>query len=218
MSSSSSTGVEQLDFRALRRSMVESFSLAELRLVCSDLDIEYENVPGDTRETKVNELIEYVRRRGRVQDLVAVVQEARPNLKLTYSAQMVTVDRGTSEEQRAGHRRALRDERRDIQLVHTVRPSPLHPQWYDILIYLVPHSKADLATVRGAEFFLGKYWGNRIFKADNQEGFVGISISAYGPVLCTCRILFQDGHDVLLDRYIDLEMAASRAVLTGRKK
>jgi len=83
----------------------------------------------------------------------------------------------------------------------------------DVLIYLVAHKDAKLSTVSYAEFFLGKYWGNRIFRAANKEGFVGIGTRVYGPVLCTCRVVFQDNHEVLLDRYIDLEMAdpASRA-------
>jgi Effector-associated domain 7/prokaryotic YEATS domain len=209
MTSDSSTQVTQPDLRALRLGMSDTFSTDELKVACFDLGIKYDSLPGEGLETKVVELIGYAQRRGRLQDLVAYVQQERPNLKLSPKIQTVTTTPGALEEQRAQHRYALRNGRRDIYLVHTLRPSPGRAGWYDILIYLVAHKDADLSTVSYAEFFLGKYWGNRIYKATNDEGFVGIGTKAYGPVLCTCRIVFQDDHEVLLDRYIDLEMADS---------
>ncbi len=38
--------------------------------------------------------------------------------------------------------------------------------------------------IKLAEFFLGPYWGNKIFPAVVQNGFVGISTSAYGSFPC----------------------------------
>ena len=208
-----STEVTQLDLRALRLGMSDTFSTDELKVVCFDLGIKYDSLPGEGLETKVVELIGYAQRRGRLQDVVAYVQQARPNLKLSPKVQTATTAPGALEGERAQHRYVLRNDRRDICLVHTLRPSPGRAGWYDILIYLVAHKDAKLSTVSYAEFFLGKYWGNRIFRAANEEGFVGIGTRVHGPVLCTCRVVFQDNHEVLLDRYIDLEMAdpASRA-------
>jgi len=208
------------DLKALRQGMCETFSLGELKVACFDLRIDYDDLPGDGRENKVVELINYAMRRGMLQDVVAYVQEARPNLKLSQRTPTITTNLGTPEEHRTKHRRALRDDRRDINLVHTLRSSPGRPGWYDILIYLVAHKDAQLSTVSYAEFFLGKYWHNRIYRATNEEGFVGISISAYGPVLCTCRVVFQDEHDAFLDRYIDFTMAEtiSRALGSGGDK
>ena len=209
MTSDSSMEVTQLDLRALRLGMFDTFSTDELRIACFDLGIRYDDLPGNGLEAKVAELIGYAQRRGRLQDVVAYVKEARPNLKLSQKAQTATIVPGALEEQRAEHRYALRDDRRDINLVHTLRPSPGSAGWYDILIYLIAHKDAQLSTVSHAEFFLGKYWGNRIYRAANQEGFVGIGISAMGSVLCTCRVVFQDDHAAFLDRYIDFEMADS---------
>jgi hypothetical protein len=54
-----------------------------------------------------------------------------------------------------------------------------------------------------AEFFLGKYWGDRVIRVANQGGLVGISTSAYGEFLCVCRVTLTDGTQLMLDRYID---------------
>ena len=56
-----------------------------------------------------------------------------------------------------------------------------------------------------AEFFLGPYWGNKIFPAVEQNGFIGISTSAYGTFLCVCRVSFTDNTHIYLSRYIDFE-------------
>jgi hypothetical protein len=189
--------------------MSDTFSKEAFQVACLDLGIPYDSLPGDGLENKVVEMIGYAQRRGRPQDVMAYVQQARPNVKLSQKAQTVTTTPGTLEEQRARHRRALRNDRRDICLVHTLRPSSGRSGWYDILIYLAPHKDAQLSAVSSAEFFLGKYWGDRIYRATNDEGFVGIGISAYGPFPCTCRVVFQDNHATLLDRYIDFEMADS---------
>jgi hypothetical protein len=215
MLGSTSTEVVQLDLKALRLGISHTFSLDEIKVACFDLGIKYESLNGSTLEVKVIEMIEYAMRHGMMQELVAYVQNVRPSLKLLQKAQTMTAGLVTAEE-RAKHRRALRDDRRDINVVHTLRPSPGRDGWYDILIYLVAHKEARLDMVSFTEFFLGKAWNNRVFRADNQDGFVGISISAYGPVLCTCRVVFQDNHETLLERYIDFEMAGLLKRATDR--
>ncbi|MCL5996217.1 MAG: hypothetical protein M1546_09180 [Chloroflexi bacterium] len=215
MSSPTSTGVAQLDLQAVRRAISGTFSLDDLKVACFDLGIVYDNLPGGTQDVKVIELIEYAKRHGMLQGLVAYVQKERPHLKLSNNAQTVAPAGATADE-RSKHRRALRDEHRDIYLVHTLRPSSERSGWYDILIYLIAHRDARLSEVSYAEFFLGGAWNNRIFKADNQDGFVGITVSAYGPFLCTSRVVFQDNHAVLLERYVDFEMAG--ALTRGSKR
>lgn len=210
MSSDFSSGVVQLDLRALRVGICELFTLAEIQILCFDLGIPYEELPGETLPNKAAELIGYSARRGRLQDLVAYVRKVRPNFPPIDTEAPVVSPTPSAEEHRSTHRRALRHARRDINLVHTLRPSPDDPDYYDILIYLIAHRDADISKVRYAEFFLGSAWYNHIFRASNQDGFLGISISAYGPVLCTCRVVFDDGHEVLLDRYIDFEMGEKR--------
>jgi Effector-associated domain 7/prokaryotic YEATS domain len=208
--------VSQPDLKALRLGISETFDWKELQVACFDLGIEFQNLAGDTLDLKVVELIRYGTRHGMLQDIVGYVRKARPNLKLEQKTELLLPSAWTVEE-REKHRSTLRDARKDIYLVHALRPSPNRSGWYDILIYLVPHQKADLLVVKAAEFFLGKMWENRIFRASVQDDFVGIAISAYGPVLCTCRVLFTDGSDVLLERYIDLEMAEAYKIAVSRK-
>ena len=59
-----------------------------------------------------------------------------------------------------------------------------------------------------AEFYLGRSWNHQVFWVQNQGGHIGIVASAYGTFLCTCSIVFKDGHQVTTSRYIDFESAS----------
>ncbi len=104
---------------------------------------------------------------------------------------------------------------RDFFLVHVLEPSKQPHQKFDIFIFLVRHEGVlkhegiDFSIeIDYAEFFLGKTWGNRVFKVQNEgKGKpIGLSTSAYGTFLAICRVVFKDGYEVILDRYIDFEM------------
>jgi hypothetical protein len=106
-------------------------------------------------------------------------------------------------------------EHRNVFLAHTIRPSQKLGQLYDIAIYLIPHHSNDpryrrtnLSDIIEAEFFLGAYFDNKVFRVKNQGGFIGITTSAYGPFLCSCKVSFADGEHLMLNRYIDFEMGA----------
>ena len=95
---------------------------------------------------------------------------------------------------------------RNLFLTHVIRPSSRPGQTFDVFIYLIRHDSHDFSDVLLAEFFLGKYWANKVFPAVERNGFIGISTSAYGTFLCVCRVTFKDGTHVDLERYIDFEM------------
>lgn len=104
---------------------------------------------------------------------------------------------------------------RNIFLAHTLRPSKKSGQEYDLAIYLIPHRsndpkyrREDLSDIIQAEFFFGEHFGNKVFRVKNKGGTVGMVVSAYGPFLCTCRVMFSDGHHVMLNRYTDFEMGS----------
>jgi len=88
-------------------------------------------------------------------------------------------------------------------LVHTLSPSRERGQLFDIFIYVHRHKASDTPEIQCAEFFLGKYWGNTVFRVPNKGGLVGLSTSAYGEFLCVCRVTLRDGTQLMLDRYID---------------
>lgn len=93
-----------------------------------------------------------------------------------------------------------------IFLAHVIEPSSKSGEVYDIFIYLVGHKSRTLEDVESAEFFLGSYWGNEVFRETRKDGLIGMSTSAYGPFLCTCRVTLKDGTHIKIHRYIDFEM------------
>ena len=92
---------------------------------------------------------------------------------------------------------------RDLFLVHSLAPSSDPKQLFDIFIYLQRHKSADLSDVKYAEFFLGPYWHDQVFKVQNKGEPLGIAVSAYGEFLCACRVIFNDGETAFLERYVN---------------
>ncbi len=103
-------------------------------------------------------------------------------------------------------RNGLYDKNNGLFLTHVIEPSNKRGQDFDIFIYLVRHKSELFSDIEYAEFFLGSYWGNKVYKESEKNGLIGISTSAYGPFLCTCRVKMKDGKEVRLHRYIDFEM------------
>jgi hypothetical protein len=106
----------------------------------------------------------------------------------------------------AQERDAIYKRTHGIFLAHVIEPSRDPEQRYDIFIYLVGHKGRTLGDVESAEFFLGSYWGNEVFRETRKDGLIGMSTTAYGPFLCTCRVTLKDGTRIDLNRYIDFEM------------
>ena len=67
--------------RELRKEMKRAFNKEETRDLCFDLGIEYEDLPGSTRDGKQRELIRYCKNGNRIQELVEECNQKRPNLK-----------------------------------------------------------------------------------------------------------------------------------------
>lgn len=59
--------------------IMHAFSLDEVVILCGALGIDYDDLTGTTRQRKVSELVNYCRRRGLAEALVAHVLAARPN-------------------------------------------------------------------------------------------------------------------------------------------
>jgi hypothetical protein len=97
---------------------------------------------------------------------------------------------------------------RNIQLVHRLAPSSLPGVLYDIEIYLVPHKDATLASVSRVEYYFGKHWGGLIFTSRDRSRSFSITTSAFGSFMCTAKLIFTDGDEVMVGRYVDFEMGA----------
>lgn len=106
---------------------------------------------------------------------------------------------------REKHRVSIYENQRGLFLGHTIFPDSERSGSFDIYIYLVRHKQDDFKDVGKAEFFFGHMWGNRIFLEENRGALIGISTSAYGSFLCTCKITMTDGKEIMLDRYIEVQ-------------
>jgi hypothetical protein len=96
---------------------------------------------------------------------------------------------------------------RGLFLVHVLNPSQSAGQQYDIFLYLIEHKEwHTLDQIASVEFFLGKHWGNRPIGVEKKGNLFGLRTSAYGPFLAICHVVFKDGYQATLSRYIDFEM------------
>lgn len=64
---------------AMRRLMEKTFTLDDLKTLCSDREINYANIPGDTVRAKARGILEEFRRAGNLADLVDYCRQERPN-------------------------------------------------------------------------------------------------------------------------------------------
>jgi hypothetical protein len=63
----------------LRRGIADVFSTEELKNLCADLGVNYENLGGEGLEAKARELITYLEHRNRLPDVIAYCVSARPD-------------------------------------------------------------------------------------------------------------------------------------------
>jgi hypothetical protein len=64
----------------LRRVLVDYFDEGELKILCFDLGVDYEVLPGQGKANKARDLVIYLQHRGRIPELVKRVQQLRPNV------------------------------------------------------------------------------------------------------------------------------------------
>ena len=64
----------------LRQILATRFDAVELRTLCFELDVEYDNLPGRSKAEKEIELINYLERRTRLSDLVKAGKRLRPDI------------------------------------------------------------------------------------------------------------------------------------------
>lgn len=117
-----------------------------------------------------------------------------------------SVQNETNETEREQERLQIYRDSCNLFLAHILVPSDRKGYRYDIYIYLIRHKSKDFSDIDSADFFFGRMWGNKVFKAKNEKGLIGISTSAYSPFLCTCHIKMTDGKTLKIHKYIDFEM------------
>lgn len=121
------------------------------------------------------------------------------------------------------HREGVKEKNKYYYLAHVLEPSKDPGQKYDVFIYLIKPYKdgfsgpGDFSKIERADFFLGRYWGDKVFTRSNEGGLIGLRTSAYGPFLCSCMLTFKDGTTALLDRFVDFEMGKVFESTAGRR-
>jgi hypothetical protein len=106
---------------------------------------------------------------------------------------------------------------KNLFLVHRVRPTgELHKDvklpTYDISIYLISHKNfGRLNDVKEVQYYFGQFfgasknqYGSKYIVENGTDGFA-VRINAYGPTLCEARIIFHDGSETTVSRYLDFE-------------
>jgi len=69
----------------LRRNVAEHFNESELRTLCFDLEVDYDELAGRAKSEKAAELVAHLERRGRLPELVELGKQLRPNLAWEYA-------------------------------------------------------------------------------------------------------------------------------------
>jgi hypothetical protein len=64
----------------LRQNVIEYFDESDLRDICFDMDIDYENLLGQSKRDKARELVAYCERSHRISELVQKCRELRPQV------------------------------------------------------------------------------------------------------------------------------------------
>ena len=64
----------------IREALSRFFSLEELRTLCFDLNIDFENLKGESKEAKILSLIQFCQRRHKLPELLSEIQKLRPGI------------------------------------------------------------------------------------------------------------------------------------------
>ena len=76
--------IDTSNFRnALRSALSQFFTMAEIEVLCHELDINYEDIDGNSKSSKAQNLIRYTIDQGRLTELSNAIITLRPHIKLT---------------------------------------------------------------------------------------------------------------------------------------
>jgi hypothetical protein len=106
---------------------------------------------------------------------------------------------------------------KNLFLVHRVRPtgqvhSVTNLPTYDVSVYIISHKNfGHLNDVREVQYYFGQHfglrqgeYGTKFVVKNGTDGFAA-RVNAYGPMLCEARIIFYDGSETTVSRYLDFE-------------
>ncbi len=115
---------------AFRQMLVTFFSDSELRDLCFDLGIEYENLSGQSKSDKVRELIAYAERSGRSIELLSLCRHLRPEMAWDGLSQPSAVGQPRTAMM---HKRILLDLERENQVITPAEGAAIARQVCDLI-------------------------------------------------------------------------------------
>jgi hypothetical protein len=62
---------QEVDFTRVHQLLIERYNLEELRTLCAQLSVPFDDLGGEGRQAKAREMLLWMNRRGRLDDLVA---------------------------------------------------------------------------------------------------------------------------------------------------
>lgn len=80
--SMSSAEQKRHQFVTLRQILIKHFSEGELRTLCFDVGIDYDDLPGDGKANKARELVAHFERRNKIAELIFIIAQHRPSINL----------------------------------------------------------------------------------------------------------------------------------------
>ena len=75
----------KVDFRAIRLVLSDAFDLTELKILTSDLGIDWDKIPGAIKEEKIVGLLWHMKRRKELEKLFEIVNQERDGLLAAYA-------------------------------------------------------------------------------------------------------------------------------------
>ncbi len=75
--------METVNLIDLHQFLDQHFNDQDLRTACFALAVDYDNLPAEGKTNKMRELIQHLNHRGRLKDLLAYLEETRPNFPLS---------------------------------------------------------------------------------------------------------------------------------------
>jgi formylglycine-generating enzyme required for sulfatase activity len=139
--------------RQLRELIIQGFNKEELRDLCADLGVEYDDLPAEGRSAKARELVAYMDRRGRTAELLALCAEYRPHLDWPEFVEPVPGESQPGESETAGPvdpSGELPDQPAgDSQEPQDQAPGTRAALWTE------PHGEPDWVAIPAGPFWLG---------------------------------------------------------------
>ncbi len=182
----------------LRDLLLEGFNREDLRDLCFELGIDYDDLPAEGRSAKARELVAYMNRHGRTAELVALCRAKRPHLdwpEISEPPPEEAIDRPIDQPQQASEPTAEAHER-DQDSAAGFRPT----------IWSGEFGEPDWVEIAAGPFWLGWDLGRDNEKPAHQYDLDSFSIARFPITNVQYRIFIQSAAYRTPDHWYDQQI------------